>query len=471
MYFQQFYLACLAQASYMLGSEGIAAVVDPQRDVDIYLEEARKQGLRIQYIIETHMHADFVSGHVELASKTGAQAYVCHAAGAGFPHVAVHDGDELKFGRCVLRFLETPGHSEDSMCIVVTDLERGEDPWAVLTGDTLFIGEVGRPDLSRRTTPHELAGQLFDSLHEKLLKLPDDVEVYPAHGAGSLCGRAISNEQHSTIGRERMFNYALRPMPRETFIELMTSDMPERPEYFHRDREINRAGAPALDALPPLPALSPGEVANKQQSGAVVLDTRPAAKFGAGHVPGSLHIGLAGQFASWAGTLIGIGPEIVLVSEDEQGALEARIRLARVGIDNVCGYLDSGILAWQQAGWPVGEVPQIAVVDLHRDLTDHPGEVQVVDVRRPGEWDVGRLANAVLKPLDKLRESLGDLDRERPVAVHCKSGYRSSMAASILKAGGFREVMNVVGGFDAWQAHDLPVVRSQVDTAPAQTHA
>ena len=458
MYFEQFYLSCLAHASYLLGSEGLAAVVDPQRDVGIYLAEAQKHGLKIAYIIETHMHADFVSGHQELAARTGAKIYLSVQAGAEFSHVAVEDGGELRLGRVVLRFLETPGHSVDSISVLVTDLDRSPRPWAVLTGDTLFIGEVGRPDLSPGRTAEELASMLYDSLHQKLMTLPDSVEIYPAHGAGSLCGRNISPERHSTIGKERRLNYALRPLSREDFIKLVTADLPERPDYFFRDKEINRAGAPSLAEMPHLVPLAPAEAARRQADGAVVLDTRPAVQFGAGHVPGSLHIALQGEYASWAGMLIGIGPQVVVVAEDETRAEESAVRLARVGIENVVGYLDGGILAWQQAGLPLAEVPQISVLQLHEELRDRPDAVQVIDVRRPREWETGRLDRAVLKPLHQLRENLSDLDREKPIAAHCKGGYRSSIGTSILKAAGFRDVMNVVGGLDAWQVHNLPVV-------------
>jgi glyoxylase-like metal-dependent hydrolase (beta-lactamase superfamily II)/rhodanese-related sulfurtransferase len=458
MYFEQFYLSCLAHASYMLGSEGIAAVVDPQRDVEIYLVEAQKQNMRIATIIETHMHADFVSGHQELAARTGAKIHLGAQAGATIPHAAMKDGDEIRFGRCVLRFLETPGHSVDSVCVLVTDLDRSPEPWAVLTGDTLFIGEVGRPDLSPGRTAEELASMLYDSLHQKLLKLPDSVKIYPAHGAGSLCGRNISPERHSTIGKERAFNYALRPMSREDFITLITADLPERPEYFFHDKEINRAGAPALSEVARLASLSPQEVARRQAEGTIVLDTRPAALFGAGHVPGSLHIGLQGQYASWAGILVGLGPQLVIVAEDAQRAEESTLRLARVGIENVAGYLAGGIFAWQQAGLPLSEVPQISVLQLHEELSARPEGIQLLDVRRPMEWEAGHLARARLKPLHQLRESLGDVNRAQPVAALCRSGYRSSIATSILKAAGFEQVMNVTGGFDAWRAHNMPQV-------------
>jgi hydroxyacylglutathione hydrolase len=469
MYFQQFYLSCLAHASYMIGSEGIATVVDPQRDVAIYVEEAQKQNLRIEHIIETHLHADFVSGHQELAECTGATIHLSARAGGQFPHREAGEGDEIRFGRCVLRVLETPGHSADSICVLVTDLDRSAQPWAVLTGDTLFIGEVGRPDLSPDHSPKELALMLYDSLHAKLLKLPDTVEIYPAHGAGSLCGRNISPERHSTIGKERAFNYALRPMSKKEFIRLMVTDLPERPEYFFRDKEINRAGAPAVSGAPNFPALSAQEVARWQVQNAVVLDTRPAAQFGAGHLPGSIHIALCGQYASWAGTLLGLETPVILVAEDVGRAEESRVRLARVGLDKTVGYLQDGVRAWQQTGLPLEEVPQISVLQLYEELRDQPDALQVIDVRRPSEWAAGHLELAQLKPLHKLSSLLDDLSPQTPVAVHCQSGYRSSIATSLLERTGFKQVMNVVGGFDAWKAHKLHIVTDlpQAGSRPA----
>ena len=458
MYFQQFYLSCLAHASYMIGSGGTAVVVDPQRDVAIYLEDAQKHDLRIAHIIETHLHADFVSGHRELAAHTGAEIHVGVRAGAQFPHHDVRDGDEITFGRAVLRFLETPGHSADSICVLVTDLDREPQPWAALTGDTLFIGEVGRPDLSPDHTAAELASMLYDSLHDKLLKLPDSVEIYPAHGTGSLCGRNISPERQSTIGKERALNYALRPMSREDFIRLMVTDLPERPEYFFRDKEINRAGAPAVADLPRLPAFSAQEVANWQSQNAIVLDTRPAAQFGAGHIPGSMHIALCGQYASWAGTLLGLETSVVLVAEDAGRAEEARLRLARVGLDRAVGYLHDGMHAWQQAGLPLEDIPQVSVLQLHGQLVDQPDAVQLIDVRRPGEWAAGHIEQAQNKPLHKLSTLLADLNLQKPIAAFCRSGYRSSIGTSVLQRAGFKQVMNVVGGFDAWEAHKLPTV-------------
>jgi hydroxyacylglutathione hydrolase len=466
VYFQQFFLTCLAHASYMIGSEGIAAVVDPQRDVEIYVEEARRQGLRIRHVIETHLHADFVSGHRELAAMTGATIYFGAKAGATFRHVPVRDGDRVEFGNCRLTFLETPGHTPESICVLVTDLERSPEPVAVLTGDTLFIGSVGRPDLGGLQTPEELAGLLYDSLHQKLLTLPDNVEVFPAHGAGSLCGRQMRPERSSTIGTERNANYALRARSREEFIRLLTAELPDRPEYFARDVELNRSGAASLADLPPLLAMNPDDVLEKQKAGAIVLDTRDECEFGAAHVPGALQIGLDGQYASWAGALIGLDQEIVLLAADEDRVQESRMRLARVGIERVAGYLKDGITGWIRASKEVERVAQISVLDLARILDDE--QIQLVDVRRQAEWDDGYIRGAVHKPLAALSHSLGGLDPTRPTAVYCKGGYRSSIGASILQRGGFREVMNVTGGFDAWQACDLPFVTAASASAAAK---
>jgi glyoxylase-like metal-dependent hydrolase (beta-lactamase superfamily II)/rhodanese-related sulfurtransferase len=456
LHFQQFYLGCLSHASYVIGSEGVAAVIDPQRDAGIYIEDAMRHGLKIEHVIETHLHADFISGHRELATMTGAQIYLGAEAGAQFPHVDVHDGDEIRFGKCVLRFLETPGHTLESISILVTDLERSPEPYAVLTGDTLFIGDVGRPDLSPGLTPQQLAGMLYDSLHSKLLTLPDHVEVYPAHGAGSLCGRQLSTERSSTIGQQRATNFALQAKSRDEFVQMLTSELPERPGYFAQDAEINRSGPAPLADVPVPPALSAREVEGLAREGAIVLDTRPANQFGAGHIPGAIHIALAGQFASWAGRLIGLDRQIVIVAEDHDTMLESHVRLARVGIERVAGYLEEQMAAWGREGLPVVQLMQIPVQDLAREL-EH---VQVIDVRQPGEWEQGHIDGAMLKPLPKLLDMLDGLDRDRTVAVHCKSGYRSSIGASLLQGEGFREVVNLIGGYDAWKAFGLPVTQA-----------
>jgi len=439
MYFQQFYLTCLSHASYMLGSEGVAVVVDPQRDVSLYIDEAAAQGLKIEHVIETHLHADFVSGHRELAERTGAKIYLGARAGATFPHVDVRDGDEVHFGRVVLRFLETPGHTIESISIAVTDLDRRENPYAVLTGDTLFIGDVGRPDLAPDLTPQQLAGMLFDSLHQKLLPLGDDVEVYPAHGAGSLCGKQMRPERQSTIGKERALNYALRPQSKEEFVRLLTAELPERPGYFALDAELNRSGAPALSEMEVLPELT------AIPAGAIVLDTRPSQQFFAGHIPGAVHIALGGQYASFAATILGLDKEILLVAEDEEQLEESRLRLARVGIERVVGSLKGGMQEWTG---PVAEIHQISVEDLRREIAD----VQVVDVRREGEFAEGHIEGAKLMPLHKLELMVETLDHDRPIAVHCKGGYRSAIGCSLIQRAGFENVMNVMGGFDAWVA-------------------
>jgi hydroxyacylglutathione hydrolase len=450
MYFKQFYLGCLAQASYMIGSKGEAAVVDPRRDVDAYLEEAGREGLKIKHVIETHLHADFVSGHRELAARTGAKIYFGAKAQAKFDFVAVREGDEIVLGDVTLRFLETPGHTPESLSVLVIDREKSETPEAVLTGDTLFIGDVGRPDLlGAKMSAQELAGMLYDSLHEKLLKLPDSVAVYPAHGAGSLCGRNISSETSSTIGQQRRFNYALQPMAREEFVRMMTTDLPEAPAYFSRDVRLNREGPGNLSELPDPPALAPDAVEAMRQADAVILDTRPAAQYGTGHIPGSLNIGLGGQFASWAGSLVAPEKPIVLVTEDEEHVGEARTRLARVGLENVAGYLAGGLLAWHESGHSLAATEQISVDELrHRIAQGEAG--QLVDVRRPGEWQAGHIAQARHLPLNELAERAAELDREKPVTAICAGGFRSSAATSLLEQQGFRRVTNVVGGMTAW---------------------
>jgi len=456
MYFEQFYLGCLAHASYLLASDGDAVVVDPQRDVDLYLKAATEHGFVIRHIFETHLHADFVSGHKELAARTGAKIYMGAQAGAKFEHVSVGDGFELKFGKAWIRVLETPGHTSESICLVVTDKEKSISPWAVLTGDTLFIGDVGRPDLSPRHTPAQLAGLLYDSLHTKVLTLPDNVVVYPAHGAGSLCGKNMRAEKSSTIGTERMTNYALQIKSREEFIAQLTSNLPARPEYFLKDAEINRTGAAALSELPALRAITSPELERMLRDGELALDVRSGDDFAAGHVPGSINIALSGQFASWAGTVLGLTAHPVLIADTDQQLEEARVRLARVGMEALDGYLAGGVAAWKQAGLLVAQTQQITAEELHLQLQARG--VQVLDVRRQPEWDAGHIEGATWWPLDNFKVSPPEIDRDAPLAVHCKSGYRSIIASSLLERAGFHHVLNVAGGFDAWQQAKLPVV-------------
>jgi glyoxylase-like metal-dependent hydrolase (beta-lactamase superfamily II)/rhodanese-related sulfurtransferase len=452
MYFKQFYLGCLAHASYLIGSEGEAAVVDPQRDVEQYIKEAEANGFKIKYVIETHLHADFVSGHRELADRTGAQIVFGQKAGALFPHLPVKDGDELQIGSVRLRVLETPGHTPESISILVDNPAEFDTPMKALTGDTLFIGDVGRPDLvgSKGYTAEQMAGMLYESLHHKLLALADTVEVYPAHGAGSLCGRNISSETSSTIGQQRQFNYALKPMPKEEFVKLMTTDLPEAPAYFPKDAEINRGGAPALTEVPRPTAMKPEEVYQHAQNGIVILDIRKAGDFGNAHVPGAINIGIEGQFASWAGSLLVSSDPIILVTDEVGQVDEAVTRLARVGIERVIGYLDGGMYAWDKAGLATASIQQMPVDELNSQLAEH-ADLQIVDVRRPAEFGRAHVPGAFNAPLSEhLVEAVAAVNKQRPTAVVCQGGYRSSAATSLLEKLGFTQLYNIVGGTTAW---------------------
>ena len=459
MYFNQFYLSCLAHASYLIGSEGEAVVVDPQRDVDQYIREAAANDLTIKFVIETHLHADFVSGHRELADRTGAQIIFGEKAGVDLAHKSVRDGEEITIGKVVLRFLETPGHTPEGICVLVIDTANPGQPQKLLTGDTLFIGDVGRPDLAgaKGYTPQMMAGMMYDSLHDKLLRLPDETEVYPAHGAGSMCGRNMSKETSSTIGEQRKFNYALKPMSKDEFVHMMTVDLPEAPAYFPRDAEINRSGARGLAELSPPVALTPQEIAGLDLQSHVLLDVRAAADFGAGHLPGSINIGLGGQFAMWAGSLIPLNAVIIVVAESEAQVQESIVRLARVGIENVKGYLNGGVESWMKAGFELSTTEQVTVDQL-RDLIEKE-DLQVLDVRRPAEYESGHVPGALSSQLANLEGRIEQLpfDSRKSVAVICAGGYRSSAAASLLKKHGFENLLNVTGGTSAWISAGFPV--------------
>jgi hydroxyacylglutathione hydrolase len=456
MHFEQFYLGCLAHASYMLASEGEAVVIDPQRDVEIYLQAAETNHVSIRHIFETHLHADFVSGHRELAARTGARIYMGSQAEATFPHVAIEDGFELQVGKMRITAVETPGHTPESMCFVITDEEKSPAPWAILTGDTLFLGDVGRPDLSKRYSPVQLAGMLYDSLHNKVLKLANEVLVYPAHGAGSLCGRNMRAERVSTIGTERLTNYALQIKSREEFVKQLTSNLPARPAYFSQDAEINRTGATSLSDLPALSPIEPAELKSLLAEGAIALDVRPGDQFAAGHVPGSVNIALSGQFASWAGALLGLSASPILIADSQEEVSEARMRLARIGLEDSRGYLNGGVEAWKQAGLPLATLSQISIGALNDQLG--VSDLQVLDVRREPEWEAGHIERATWWPLDNFKVAPPEIDHDIPIAVHCKGGYRSMIACSLLQRAGFQNVVNIVGGFDAWQQAKLPVV-------------
>ena len=460
--FKHFYLGCLAQASYLLGSEGEAAIVDPRRDVDIYIDEAKSLGLSIRYVIETHLHADFVSGHQELAERTGATILISQHARATFPHQAVKDGEIVRVGALSLKFLETPGHTPESISVLITDTKASDQPQMVLTGDTLFIGDVGRPDLlgSKGLTAEYMAGVLFDSLHSKLLPLPDDVLVYPAHGAGSLCGKNLSKDAFSTIGRQRRTNVALQPMSRDEFVRFLTADAPETPRYFPLDVEINRRGAPSLEpGMNPKP-LGLAEFKQIRHEGAAVVDVRSSEDYAKGSVAQSLNIGLGGQFASWAGTLLDASRDLLIVADDAAAAREARMRLARVGLERVVGWLAGGISEWKQAGFPIDTTPQVTVRELQDCLVRAGAEAgktfQVVDVRRNGEWSGGHIEGALHAPLHVLEDHVSYLDPVLKTYVVCGGGYRSVMGAEVLRELGIHDVVDVKGGMAEWNAQGLP---------------
>ena len=443
MKFKQFYLGCLAHASYYIGSGAEAAIIDPQRDVEQYLDEAAANDQRIKYIIETHSHADFVSGHLELAEKTGAEIVFGSRANTQFPTHKVKDGDVLEIGAVRLRFLETPGHTPEGITIVAENTENPDEPLKIFTGDTLFIGDVGRPDLvgSKGFTAEEMASMLYDSLHEKILPLPDETEVYPAHGAGSLCGKSLSKETWSTLGNQRRFNYALQPMAKEEFVKLVAANQPEVPAYFPKSAAKNLEGSAALEDLPKPLALSTEEIENFD---GVVVDVRQNVEYGASHIPNAVNIGLGGQFASWAGTLIPVGTPLAIAADTAAQVEEAFMRLARVGHETVKGF----ILMKDFAG-ARKTVEQVPVEEVSA-LTETEKQLQFVDVRRPAEHANGHAVRTLNIPLNDLPKELDRLDPEAPTYVICQSGYRSSLGTSILENAGFKQVYNVTGGTQAW---------------------
>ncbi len=440
MNFKQFYLGCLAHASYYIGSETEAAIIDPQRDVQQYLEEAEANGQKIKYIIETHSHADFVSGHLELAEKSGAEIIYGQRANTTFPTHKVKDGDELKIGSINLKFFETPGHTPEGITILAES--KGETQ-KLFTGDTLFIGDVGRPDLigSKGFTAEQMGEMLYDSLHEKILPLSDETEVYPAHGAGSLCGKSLSKETWSTLGEQRKSNYALQPMTKDEFIKIVAADQPEVPMYFPKSASKNLEGSQSLADLPKPIGLSTEDIENFD---GVVIDVRQNTEFGAAHIPNSINIGLGGQFASWSGTLVSIGTPIAVVAETEMQVDEAFMRLARVGIETVKGF----ILIKDFTG-EMKQIEQVLVKQV-KELIESEKNMQFVDVRRVAEHSNGHAPRTINLPLDKLSKEIDKLDPKVPTYVICQGGYRSSLGTSILENAGFPKVYNVTGGTAAW---------------------
>jgi len=491
MILKQFYLACLAHASYLIGDEQThtAAIIDPQRDVDQYLAFAAEHGLQIKHVFLTHFHADFIAGHIELRDRAGATIYLGAAAKAEYRFTPLHDGDVVEFGRVRLQALETPGHTAESISLVVYDLDRDlnrsarnaapTEPVAVLTGDTLFVGDVGRPDLrvALGWSANDLGGLLYDSLHNKLLALPDQTAVYPAHGAGSLCGKALSKETVSTIGEQRRSNYALQPTSKAAFVDLVTADQPDAPSYFTYDAVLNSQERATLDeTLGRVNPMSLDQVLALQAVGAQVLDTRDPAEFAAAHLAGSINIGLGGQYATWAGTVLSREKPIVIIA-DPGRENEAAMRLGRIGFDQVAGFLQDGLrsiasrpeltvsterLSAQVAAERIAAAASATstAAQASTALAAADRAPVMVDVRAPGERQQKHISGSLGIPLSQLGDRLSELPADRPLLVYCAGGYRSSIAASLLQSRGFAHVSELAGGIAAWDAAKLPLETS-----------
>jgi hydroxyacylglutathione hydrolase len=459
---QQFFVEGLGHASYLIGSDSTreAAVVDPRRDVDVYLKAAAEAGLRIRYVLETHVHNDFLSGARAIAQRLGAEHAASAEAGLVFPHRAVREGDTFELGELKITVLFTPGHTPEHVSYVVADTSRADEPVLAFTGGDLLVGSVGRPDLLGRELGEKLAPQLYDSLFGKLLKLEDYVEVMPTHGAGSLCGRSISSKRTTTIGYEKRHNVFLQKTDREAFVDFVLDGNPYVPAYYRHMRPGNLAGADGFSAPSPRP-LAVGEVQHALGHGALVLDTRSPGAYGAGHVPGAYHVGLGAMLATWVGSLLPSDVPIVLVLERESDWEEITTALGRIGFEQVMGYLSGGIEAWQELGLPLARIEQVDVHELERRRQATP-DLQIVDVRMVGEWESGHTPGATFLPLTDIRSRVGEIDPNRPTAVICGSGYRSSIASAFLERRGVHQIANVLGGMTAWNEAGLATTQEQV---------
>ncbi len=453
MKFTQYYLDCLSQASYLIGDEttGRAVVVDPRRDIDEYVRDAEAAGLTIELVLETHFHADFLSGHLELAEATGAEIGYSSVAEPEFPIRKLGDGERLSLGEVTLEILHTPGHTPESISIVVWERADDPEPYGVLTGDTLFIGDVGRPDLlaSIGFSRDELAEQLYDSLHTKLLPLPDATRVYPAHGAGSACGKNLSTDTWSTIGAQRTSNYALLAPDKATFIDLVTEGQPPAPSYFIYDAVLNRQDRPLLDEAAMPDALDLATADRAAAAGALLVDGRDPEEFARGHLTGSINVGLDGRYAEFAGSVVPSDVDIVIVVDDGF-ELEAKNRLARIGFDRVLGYLDEPLAVMTANPDRVQQASRLTAAEFGQRRADIDG-LQLVDVRNPGEVALGTIAGSTPIPVGQLPDRIDELDPAAPTVVYCAGGYRSSVAASVLRQAGFDDVSDILGGYGAWQ--------------------
>ncbi|MGZ4058756.1 MAG: MBL fold metallo-hydrolase [Bacteroidia bacterium] len=457
MYIEQLYTGCLAEAAYYIESDGEAAIIDPLRETSPYTELAKKRNAKIKYVFETHFHADFVSGHIDLAKKTGAEIIFGPTAETGFDSLIAKDNEIFKIGKIKLKVLHTPGHTMESSCFLLID--ENEKEKAIFTGDTLFVGDVGRPDLAIKSdlTINDLAGMLYDSLNTKIKPLADDVTVYPAHGAGSACGKNIGKETFSTIGTQKKMNYALQPMTKQEFISAVTDGLTDAPGYFTLDATLNKQGYSNIDDVlkKNTKALSVAEFESMLNNGALVLDVRSPDDFEKGFVPNAINIGLNGQYAPWVGALLDASVPLVLIT-DEGKEMEAVLRLARVGYENVNGYLQGGITAWKNAGKKMETVNSVSAADFvsHLKASDN-----ILDVRKPGETESGVIENAQLICLSKLQSQISTLDKNKHYFIHCAGGYRSMMAASIMKQKGFANITNVLGGMGKIKETGLKLVQ------------
>ncbi len=464
MKFTQYYLDCLSQASYLIGdqSTGRAVVVDPRRDIDEYVRDAAADGLTIELVIETHFHADFLSGHLELAAATGAEIGFSSVADTEFPSRPLADGERISLGDVQLEIRHTPGHTPESISIVVWEHADDDVPYGVLTGDALFIGDVGRPDLlaSLGYTRDELADKLYDSLHGQLLTLPDATRVYPAHGAGSACGKNLSTETWSTIGDQRVNNYALVAPDKETFVALVTEGQPPAPSYFVYDAVLNRKDRPLLDENAPLDALDLDTATGFVDAGAILLDGRSPEEFARGHLVGSVNVGLEGRYAEFAGSVVPSDVDIVLVA-DPGFEIEARNRLGRIGFDRVVGFLSDPLAVMAANPDRTARASRLTVPEFERRRAEVDG-LQVVDIRNPGEIAIGTIEGSVELPVGQLPNRLGELDPHAPTVVYCAGGYRSSVAASVLRNAGFDDVSDLIGGYGAWLEFAGPALPAPV---------
>lgn len=460
MILKKFYLKCLSHGSYFLADQesGEAAVIDPQRDTVLYEDELKQGHYRLKYVLETHIHADFVSGHVDLAAKNGSTIVFGSKARAKMPHQPVKDGDVLMLGKNVeIKVLETPGHTPESVCYLVRDLSEPGQPMKLFSGDTVFVGDVGRPDLLGSAMPADfLASQMFDTLRDKILALPDETEIYPAHGAGSACGRNLGDAEFTTLAEQKRSNYAMQPMTREEFITLITEDQPEAPAYFGEDARLNREGPERLEnVLSSMKPMSPLDLEQAMADGAILLDTRGPDDYSRGSIPGAVEIGLDGQFANWVGSLIPKDNRLVLVAEPEREE-EAAVRCARVGFDQVLGYLDGGFASWIREGRPAQSYVRAEPEEMKRALEGSPAAT-VLDVRSARERRIEYVQGTVSVPLTHLREWKGGTSKDAPILVHCASGYRSGIAVSLLRRMGYTDVRDVAGGIRRYADQGFPL--------------